>query len=115
MLARFLTRLLALPLLAVTLHAQADGLPPAVLQALKAAQTVLQYTRRHPLTLYLVDNASPDGSGARLEAAVKGGALSTQPGQKVEVLFADESIDALDATCGGRPGCAAERLNAAGL
>ena len=45
---------------------------------------MLQYTRRHPLTLYLVDNASPDGSGARLEAAVKGGALSTQPGQKVE-------------------------------
>ena len=38
MLARFLTRLLALPLLAVTLHAQADGLPPAVLQALKAGQ-----------------------------------------------------------------------------
>ena len=36
-------------------------------------------------------------------------------GQKVEVLFADEPIDALDATCGGRPGCAAERLNAAGL
>ena len=54
-------------------------------EALKAAQTVLQYTRRHPLTLYLVDNASPDGSGARLEAAVKGGTLSTQPGQKVEV------------------------------
>ena len=46
-------------------------------EALKAAQTVLQYTRRHPLTLYLVDNASPDGSGARLEAAVKGGTLST--------------------------------------
>ncbi len=36
-------------------------------------------------------------------------------GQKVEVLFADEPIDALDAACGGRPGCAAERLNAAGL
>ena len=36
-------------------------------------------------------------------------------GQKVEVLFADEPIDALDATCGGRPGCAAERLNAEGL
>ena len=34
-------------------------------EALRAAQTVLQYTRRHPLTLYLVDNASPDGSGAR--------------------------------------------------
>ena len=28
-------------------------------EALRAAQTVLQYTRRHPLTLYLVDNASP--------------------------------------------------------
>ncbi|QTD45587.1 hypothetical protein [Ottowia testudinis] len=36
-------------------------------------------------------------------------------GQKIEVLFADEPIDALDAACGGRPGCAAERLNAAGL
>ena len=43
-------------------------------EVLKAAQTVLQFTRRYPLTLYLVDNASPDGSGARLEAAVKGGA-----------------------------------------
>ena len=60
-------------------------------EALRAAQTVLQYTRRHPLTLYLVDNASPDGSGARLEAAVKGGALSTQPGQKVEVRCRKEN------------------------
>ena len=60
-------------------------------EALKAAQTVLQYTRRHPLTLYLVDNASPDGSGARLEAAVKGGALSTQAGQKVEVRCRKEN------------------------
>lgn len=60
-------------------------------EALKAAQTVLQYTRRHPLTLYLVDNASPDGSGAHLEAAVKGGALSTQPGQKVEVRCRKEN------------------------
>ena len=62
-------------------------------EALKAAQTVLQYTRRHPLTLYLVDNASPDGSGARLEAAVKGGTLSTQPGQKVEVRCRKEIYD----------------------
>ena len=54
-------------------------------EALRAAQTVLQYTRRHPLTLYLVDNASPVGSGARLEAAVRSGALSTLPGQRVEV------------------------------
>ena len=42
-------------------------------EALKAAQTVLQYTRRHPLTLYLVDNASPDGSGQQLTAAAKDG------------------------------------------
>ena len=26
-------------------------------EVLKAAQTVLQFTRRYPLTLYLVDNA----------------------------------------------------------
>ena len=32
-------------------------------EALKAAQTVLHCTRRYPMTLYLVDNASPDGSG----------------------------------------------------
>ena len=38
-------------------------------EALKAAQTILQYTRRYPLTLYLVDNASPDGSGEKLRAA----------------------------------------------
>jgi D-alanyl-D-alanine carboxypeptidase/D-alanyl-D-alanine-endopeptidase (penicillin-binding protein 4) len=38
MFARFFPRLLAFPLLAIALHAQADGLPPAVLQALKAAQ-----------------------------------------------------------------------------
>ena len=39
-------------------------------EVLKAAQTVLQFTRRYPLTLYLVDNASPDGSGPRLEQAL---------------------------------------------
>ena len=38
MLARFLSRLLVFSLLAAPLHARADGLPPAVLQALKAAQ-----------------------------------------------------------------------------
>jgi len=36
-------------------------------------------------------------------------------GKSVQVLFADEPIDALDADCGGAPGCAAARLNAAGL
>ena len=55
-------------------------------EALRAAQTVLDCTRRHPLTLYLVDNASPDGSGQRLAQAAKDGTLRTRPGQKVQVL-----------------------------
>lgn len=33
-------------------------------EALRAAQTVLDCTRRHPLTLYLVDNASPGTAAA---------------------------------------------------
>lgn len=36
-------------------------------------------------------------------------------GRQVEVLFADEPIEALDAACGGEPGCALKRLNAAAL
>ena len=55
-------------------------------EAIKAAQTVLDCTRRYPLTLYLVDNASPDGSGKRLTAAAKDGTLRTAPGQTVQVL-----------------------------
>ena len=42
-------------------------------ETIRAAQTVLDCTRRHPLTLYLVDNASPDGSGKKLEQAVADG------------------------------------------
>ena len=49
-------------------------------EVLKAAQTVLQFTRRYPLTLYLVDNASPDGSGPRLEQAVREGLLTPGTG-----------------------------------
>ena len=56
-------------------------------EAIKAAQTVLDCTRRYPLTLYLVDNASPDGSGKRLTAAAKDGTLRTAPGQTVQVLW----------------------------
>ena len=51
-------------------------------EALKAAQTVLRFTRRHPLTLYLVDNASPDGSGQKLEAALHSGLLAAGEGQQ---------------------------------
>ena len=45
-------------------------------EALRAAASVLEHTRRHPLTLYLVDNASTDGTGAGLEAAAAGGRLA---------------------------------------
>ena len=55
-------------------------------EALRAAQTVLDCTRRHPLTLYLVDNASPDGSGQCLAKAAKDGTLHIRKDQKVEVL-----------------------------
>ena len=55
-------------------------------EAIRAAQTVLDCTRRYPLTLYLVDNASPDGSGQKLTAAAKDGTLRTVPGQTVQVL-----------------------------
>ena len=60
-------------------------------EALKAAQTVLECTRRHPLTLYLVDNASPDGSGDRLAKAAKDGTLHIRENQKVEVLCRTEN------------------------
>ena len=55
-------------------------------EAIRAAQTVLQYTRRHPLTLYLVDNASPDGSGAMLKQAAENGTLACAEHQHVEVI-----------------------------
>ena len=60
-------------------------------EVLKAAQTVLQFTRRYPLTLYLVDNASPDGSGPRLEQAVREGLLAPGTGQQVEVRCRKEA------------------------
>ena len=50
-------------------------------EALKAAQTVLHCTRRYPVTLYLVDNASPDGSGKKLEQAVADGLLGAGSGR----------------------------------
>ena len=55
-------------------------------EAVRAAQSVLEHTRRYPLTLYLVDNASPDGSGAELQRAAADGTLAAGPGQRVEVI-----------------------------
>lgn len=42
-------------------------------EVVKAASSVLSYTKDTELSLYVVDNASPDGTGARLEAADFGG------------------------------------------
>ena len=55
-------------------------------EALRAAASVLEHTRRHPLTLYLVDNASPDGTGDQLHQAVKDGQLAPGDGQTVRVI-----------------------------
>ena len=57
-------------------------------EAIRAAQTVLDCTRRYPLTLYLVDNASPDGSGQKLEAALHSGLLAAGEGLRRSVWFA---------------------------
>lgn len=51
-------------------------------EALNAAASVLRHTQKYPLTLYLVDNASPDGSGAQLQAQ----RLPAGPQQSVQVI-----------------------------
>lgn len=60
-------------------------------EALSAAQSVLQYTRRFPLTLYLVDNASPDGSGEQLRQALEAGKLPAASGQRVELVCREKN------------------------
>ncbi len=55
-------------------------------EALRAAQSLLTHTRGVHLDLYLVDNASPDGASARLQAA----ALDAGP-NRVEVLCLPEN------------------------
>lgn len=59
-------------------------------EALNAAASVLEHTRRWPLKLFLVDNASPDGSGATLAQAA---AERLHPGeeQEVEVICREEN------------------------
>ncbi len=60
-------------------------------EALKAAASVLAHTKRHPLALYLVDNASPDGTGPSLRQAVDGGTLAPGPGQTVRVICREKN------------------------
>lgn len=58
-------------------------------EALRAAASVLEYTRRHPLTLYLVDNASPDGAGEALARGAE--SLQTAEGQTVRTICRREN------------------------
>lgn len=55
-------------------------------EALNAIRSVLENTKAVPLTLYLVDNASPDGSGAMLQQLLEKGELPIRENQKVQVI-----------------------------
>ena len=60
-------------------------------EALKAAASVLEQTRRHPLSLFLVDNASPGEAGQALSRAAEDGTLRPGPGQTVRVICRKEN------------------------
>lgn len=55
-------------------------------EALDAAASVLHHTQKYPLTLYLIDNASPDGSAQVLKNALADGSLSCGEAQRVELI-----------------------------
>lgn len=55
-------------------------------EAVKAAQSLLQHTKETELSLYLVDNASPDGTGERLRQA------QARLGPRVQVLCLSENV-----------------------
>lgn len=61
-------------------------------EALAAAASVLQHTHSAELTIYLVDNASPDGSGTALRTAVEGGALPTTATQTVQLICSEKNL-----------------------
>ncbi|MFI3169077.1 MAG: glycosyltransferase family 2 protein [Faecalibacterium sp.] len=61
-------------------------------EAFAAAASVLQYTKKAALTLYLVDNASPDGSGAAMEQAIAAGALPVSENQTVKLICSKKNL-----------------------
>ncbi len=61
-------------------------------EALRAAASVLRCTRKYPLALYLVDNASPDGAARQLRAAIAGGELPTGAKQTVELIESPRNV-----------------------
>ncbi len=60
-------------------------------EALAAAASVLEHTKRYPLTLWLVDNASPDGTGPKLKQAVSAGKLSAGARQIIQVVCREKN------------------------
>lgn len=61
-------------------------------EALTAAASILKYTQKYPLTLYLIDNASPDGSGAVLQGAIASDAMHCSQQQEVRVICSEKNI-----------------------
>lgn len=55
-------------------------------EAINAAASVLCNTAKYPLDLYLVDNASPDGSGEVLEQALANGVFALEANQTVQII-----------------------------
>lgn len=55
-------------------------------EAINAAASVLCNTQKYPLDLYLVDNASPDGSGAVLEQALADKVFPVGERQTVQII-----------------------------
>ena len=60
-------------------------------EALAAAASVLACTKKYPLALYLIDNASPDGAAAVLMDALANGTLKAAPGQSVQVVCSEKN------------------------
>jgi GT2 family glycosyltransferase len=61
-------------------------------EALEAAASVLLHTRKYPLTLLLVDNASPDGAGETLRRAVENKTLPVGQGQEVHLICSKTNV-----------------------
>ncbi len=60
-------------------------------EPLAAANSVLQHTKGVELDLYIVDNASPDGSGEALKKALAEGRLKTANNQRVFLKLSKEN------------------------
>lgn len=60
-------------------------------EALAAAASVLRHTQKYALTLYLVDNASPDHAGDTLQAALADGRFCCSSNQTVRLICSSKN------------------------